>query len=138
MKKKSENLKAMDFIHRKNPVNSCSMSILYKKALLDGDDQYFVDSKKALINIQDIRWRTFVTTSADACKFAQIKFTQEFQKQNARAYFESDLRDDDYIIRRLNYYCINSRNTEDASIDAILKLLESRYQSSEFLPEIIG
>lgn len=118
-------------------VHNCSMSILYKKALLDGTDQYSVHPKKALINFQNIRWRTFMTTSADACKFAQIKFAQEFQKQNARAYYESDLRADDYIIKRLNHYCISGCNTEDASIDAILKLLESRYQSSEHLPEII-
>lgn len=118
-------------------VHNCSVSILYKKALLDGTDQFFVDSKQALIDIRDIRWRVFVTTSADACEFARIKFEQEFQKQHARAYYESDLRDDDYITKRLNYYCANSCDKENASIDAISKLIESRYQTSEHLSEII-
>ena len=118
-------------------VHTCSVSILYKKALIDGKDQFFMDRSHALLDIRDIRWRAFITTTRDACEFAKIKFVQEFQEQNAQAYYESDLRNNTYIKKRLTYYAENSCNKDNASTDAILKLMENRYQGSEHLSDII-
>ena len=125
------------FVFENIVVHTCSFSILYKKALIDGKDQFFMDSGHALLDIRDIRWRTFTTTTPDACEFAKIKFVQEYQKQNARAYYESDLRNDTYIKKRLTYYAENSCNKDNASTDAILKLVENRYQGSVHLSDII-
>lgn len=118
-------------------VHTCSVSILYKKALIDGKDQFFMDRSHALLDIRDIRWRTFITTTRGACEFAKIKFGQEFQVQNARAYYEFDLRNDTYIKKKLTYYAGNSCNKDNASTDAILQLMENRYQGSEHLSDII-
>lgn len=118
-------------------VHPCSVSILYKKALIDGEDQLFWDSNRAILDIRDIRWRTFSTATRDACEFAKTKWVQEFNKQHARAHYESDLRNDIYINERLTYYTENIGNKSNASIDAILKLMENRYQGNEHLTDII-
>ncbi len=124
------------FIFEDVALYSCSVSILYKKTLLDGKDQ-LINENSAVLDIRDIRWRKFSTATQDAVEFAKTKWKQEFETQNARAHYESDLRNDSFISERLTYYADNCQSKISASIDAIVKLMQNRYQGSRYLVDIL-
>ncbi|MHC4559524.1 MAG: HNH endonuclease [Planctomycetota bacterium] len=124
------------FVLENIAVHSRSLSILYKKALIDGQDQ-LININHAVLDISDIRWHKFSTNTHDALEFAKTKWKQEFKIQNARAHYEFDLRNDNFISERLTYYTNNSRNKINPSIDAVVKLVQNRYQGNRFLPDIL-
>lgn len=113
-----------------------SETILYQKALLDGED-YLHRVNRVVLNSKEIQWRTLSTNTRCACEFAQTKFIQEFKRQFARAHYESDLRNSAFIRDRLAYYTEKS-NDANKSIHAIVELMENRYQASEYLASILS
>jgi hypothetical protein len=125
------------FIFENIIIRSCSVSILYKKALVDGEDQLLVNSNCAVLDIDNILWRKFSVSTRDAIEFAKTKWEQEFKAQNARAHYESDLRNYSFINERLTYYTNNSHSEISSSIDAILKLMQNRYQGSRYIEDIL-
>jgi hypothetical protein len=124
------------FVLENTPVHTSSVSVLYKKSLLDGRDQ-FLWEKHAVLHTKTIRWRTFSVATRAACEFAQTKLVQEFNRQLARAYYESDLRNDAFIKERLKGYAEKSGREPEASITAIAKLVENRYEGSPHLADIV-
>ena len=114
-----------------------SVSILYKKALLDGNDQFLV-LNRAVLDIHDIEWRRFSVATKESREFAKSKWLQEIVTQRARAHYEFDLRSYDFIKQRLTYYINNpSGKTKTPKIDAIVKLMQERYQESKYLKDIL-
>jgi len=125
------------FILENIVVHSCSVSILYKKALLDGEDQLLTNRNRAVLDISDIRWRKFSTATTYALEFAKTKWEEEFKTQNARAHYEFDLRNDSFINERLTYYTNSCHDKNSAPIDAIVKLMQNRYQGNQYLADIL-
>jgi len=125
------------FILEDSIVHSCSVSILYKKALVDGEDELLVNSHCAVLDIDNIRWRKFSVATRDAIEFAKIKWKQEFENQNARAHYEFDLRNDSFISESLTYYTNNCRREISGPIDAIVKLMQNRYQGSQYIEDVL-
>ncbi len=125
------------FIFENVVAHSNSVSILYKKALLDGKDKLWT-TKYAVFDIHDIKWRKFSTSTRYAIEFAIKKFEQEFQTQRARAHYESDLRSDDYIKQKIAYYINDfSSKSDTPEIDAIVKRIQEQYQKSQYLKDIL-
>ena len=117
-------------------IHSYSFSILYKKALINGEDQ-LLSKNCVILNINDIRWRKFLTATHEAIEFAKTKWEQEFITQNARAHYEYDLRNDNFISDRLTYYADNFHNEINPSVRAIVKLIRNRYQGSQYIKDIL-
>jgi len=117
-------------------VHSCSVSILYQKALIDGEDQ-LLTNKKCVLNIRDIRFRKFSTATHYAIKFAKTKWKQEYDVQNARAHYEFDLRNDRFINEKLTYYIDNCQSKINPSVGAIIQLIKRRYQGSPYIEDIL-
>ena len=118
-------------------IHSCSFSVLYKKALVDGEDQLLLNSNCAVLDIHNIQWRKFSVATPDAIEFAKTKWKQEFETQNARAHYEFDLRNDSFIMQRLTYYTNNCHSEINPSIDAIVKLMQTRYKGSRYIEDIL-
>jgi len=125
------------FILENIVVHSCSLSILYKKALVDGQDELITEKSRAVLDIRDIRLRKFSPRTHYALEFAKAKWHQEFRNQWARAYYESDLRNDNVIKQKLTYYASNSHSKINPSIDAVMKLVQNRYQGSRYISDIL-
>ena len=125
------------FIFENIFANSCSVSILYQKALIDGEDQLLMNKNHSILDIRDIRFRKFSTATKDAIEFAKIKWKQEYEIQNARAHYEFDLRNDSFINERLTYYTDNCHRDINTSIGAIVKLIQNRYQGSQYIEDIL-
>ncbi len=123
------------FILEDMALHSCSISILYKKALIGGEDQ-LTSENRTVLEIGDIRWRKFSTTTPHALEFAKTKWKQEFIKQMARAYYEFDLRQDEFIAKKLAGYA-NDYHGKDAPVNAIVKLMQTRYQESQYIKDIL-
>ena len=113
--------------------NPASFSVLYKKALVDGADELRCESE-AVLDVKAVRWCQFSTATVEARTFAQTKCVQEFQKQQARAQYESDLRNDDFIRARLAGCAERSGNR---SVDAVLELMRNRYEGNRHLTDIL-
>jgi hypothetical protein len=125
------------FIFENVAAHSHSVSILYKKALLDGKDQLW-SPNYAVLDIHNIKWRRFSIATRYAIEFAQKKFEQGFLTQRARAHYESDLRSDDYISQKFTYYINDfSSKTDTPEIDAIVKRIQEQYQESQYLKDIL-
>ena len=124
------------FILENIVVNSQSASILYQKALIDGEDQ-LLTNKNCVLDIRDIRWCKFSTGTHDAIKFAKTKWEQEYKNQNARAHYEVDLRNDSFINEKLTYYTDNCHSETNPSVGAIVKLIKNRYQESQYIEDIL-
>ncbi|MGA2092072.1 MAG: HNH endonuclease [Sedimentisphaerales bacterium] len=119
------------------PVHSHSVSILYKKALLDGTNQLFTLDYGTL-NIHDIKLRTFSAATKESREFAKAKWLQEIHTQRERVHYEYDLRIDDFIKQRLVYYIKELLNkTKTPEIDAIVRRIQEQYQESQHLKDIL-
>ena len=68
------------FIFENIVVNSCSVSILYKKALIDGENQLLMNKSHSILDIRDIRLRKFSTATHYAIEFAKTKWKQEYEQ----------------------------------------------------------
>lgn len=124
------------FIFENMVVHSCSFSILYQKALIDGEGQ-LLTNKNCVLDIRDIRFRKFSTATHYAIEFAKTKWKQEYETQNARAHYEFDLRNDIFINERLTYYTDNCHSEINPSVGAIVKLIQNRYQGSRYIEDIL-
>lgn len=117
-------------------LHSCSISILYQKALLGGKDQ-LLNKNCSVLKIKDIEWHKFCTTTNLACEFAIRKWKQEYINQLRRAYYERDLRHDEVISGKLAHYS-NSWHGDDATVNAIVGLMENRYRDSPHIEKILS
>ena len=117
-------------------LHSCSISILYQKALLGGKDQ-LLNKNCSVLKIKDIEWHKFCTTTNHACEFAKRKWGQEYINQLRRAYYERDLRHDEVISGKLAHYS-NNWHGDDATVNAIVGLMENRYRDSPHIEKILS
>lgn len=125
------------FILENLVLQSSPVSILYKKAMINGSDECFTKNCSVL-DIPTIRWRKFSTATRHAREFAKTKMMQEYGTQYSRAYYELDLRSDEEIYRKLSNYTNDYRNkTKIPEIDAIVKTMESRYLGTLCLNDIL-
>ena len=116
---------------------SKSVSILYSKALLDGTDE-LLTLDYAFLDVHKIKWRMFPVPTEEARKFAQRKWLQEIIAQRSRAHYEYDLRIDDILKERVPYFINQSfSHSKTPEIDAIVKLMEEKYQESQQLKTIL-
>lgn len=114
-----------------------SVSILYKKALIDGSDE-FIKENCAVIDVKPLNWRKFSVATPEALEFSKYKFAQEYNFQWGRAIYELDMRRDKELGNTLSmfidYYQNNVTNPE---IEAILEIIKSRYQLSPHINDIL-
>ncbi len=117
-------------------LHSCSISILYQKDLLGGKDE-LLNKNCSVLKIKDIEWHKFCTTTNPACEFAKRKWGQEYINQLRRAYYERDLRHDEVISGKLAHYS-NNWHGDDATVNAIVGLMENRYRDSPHIEKILS
>lgn len=116
-----------------------SVSILYKKALIDGNDECFIKNS-AVLNAKSLNWRKFSTATQDALDFAKYKFVQEYHFQCGRASYELDMREDKDLGKTLSNY-INYHQDQgiaNPEIEAVLETIKSRYQLSPHINDILA
>ncbi len=116
-----------------------SVSILYKKALIDGNDECFIKNN-AVLNTKSLNWRKFSAETQNALDFAKVKFVQEYHFQCGRASYELDMRDDKdlgtTLSNYINYY--QDKGIANPEIEAILETIKSRYQLSPHVNDILA
>lgn len=117
-------------------IHSQSISLLHKKALVEGDDQLFV-AQKAVLTTRSIQWRTFSRATSYADSFARIKFLQSYCEQYGRAVYHCDMRDSKEISRTLCNRIVKYRKKETCpQVGAITQVIGIRYCWSPHLGNI--
>lgn len=116
-----------------------SISILYKKALIDGNDECFIKNN-AVLNTKSLNWKRFSAATQDALDFAKVKFVQEYHFQCGRASYELDMRDDKDLGTTLSNYInhYQDKGIANPEIEAILETIKSRYQLSPHVNDILA
>ncbi len=118
-------------------VYSSSVSILYKKALIDGNDEC-VKENCAVLDVKSLNWRKFSTATQDALDFSKYKFVQEYHLQSGRASYELDMRRDKELGNTLaNYLDYYQNVVANPELEALLELIKSRYQLSPHINDIL-
>jgi hypothetical protein len=118
-------------------VYSSSVSILYKKALIDGNDECFIKNS-AVLDVKSLNWRKFSTATQDALDFSKYKFVQEYHLQSGRASYELDMRRDKELGNTLaNYLDYYQNIVANPELEALLELIKSRYQLSPHINDIL-
>lgn len=117
-------------------LHSSSISLLYKKALVGGNDQIFVE-KKAVFDPKVIKWRTFSMTTSYSRNFTMLKFVESHRSQHGRAIYELDMRSDKEIHGTLFSRIEKYRKSESCpQVKAITEVIGIRYCENCYLNDI--
>ncbi len=117
-------------------LHSSSISLLYKKALLEGEDKIFVENK-AVFDPKLIKFRTFSMLTRYAFNFAKLKFVESYRNQYGRAIYELDMRSDKEIHETLSNRVKKYRKSKSCpQMKAITEVIGIRYCENRYLNDI--
>lgn len=117
-------------------LHSSSISLLYKKDLVGGDDQIFVENK-AVFDPKVIKWRTFSLTKRYSRNFAKLKFVESYRNQYGRAIYELDMRSDKEIHETLSNRVKKYRKSKSCpQVKAITEVIGIRYCGNRYLNDV--
>lgn len=124
------------FIFPNLSLDFSSFSILYKKALVEGND-YFDIKDKPLLNRANMHWPRFSDATRESNNFARIKFLMAFREQQSRSAYVLDMKDDVKISQMLAGYVAEFKKTSSRpEVRSIVEVLRKRYSKSPHSKEI--